>query len=63
MAAGPEPTGSFQVDNTALTTLSGVISDGGLGVGLTKTGTNVLALNNTETYTGPTTVSATARSR
>ena len=51
----------FQVTNTALTTLSGVISDGGLGFGLTKTGTtnynSVLALNNTETYTGPTTVS------
>ena len=42
----------------AFTTLSGVISDGGLGVGLTKTGTNVLVLSNTETYTGPTTVSA-----
>ena len=41
----------------AFTTLSGVISDGGLGVGLIKTGTNVLALNNTETYTGPTIIS------
>jgi len=46
----------FQAD--AFTTLSGVISDGGLGVGLTKTGTNVLVLSNNETYTGPTTVSA-----
>lgn len=49
---------TFQVTNTALTAFSGVISDGGLACGLIKTGNGVLALNNTETYTGPTTVSA-----
>jgi len=53
---------TIQVTNTALTTISGVISDGGLAYGLvvTSIGTNAtgpLALNNTETYTGPTTVS------
>jgi len=49
---------TFQVNNTGLTTFSGVISDGGSGFGLIKTGTNTLALNNTETYSGPTAVSA-----
>jgi autotransporter-associated beta strand protein len=44
----------FQIANTALTTLSGVISDNGLGYGLVKTGNGTLALNNIETYTGPT---------
>jgi autotransporter-associated beta strand protein len=47
----------IQINNTGLTTISGVISDGGLGFNLTKTGSGVLALNNTETYTGTTTVS------
>ena len=47
----------FQVTNTALTTFSGGISDGGLGFGLIKTGKGVLALNGVEAYTGPTTVS------
>jgi autotransporter-associated beta strand protein len=54
----------FQVTNTALTTFSGVISDRTNGVtaiiGLVKSGNtnnSVLALNNTETYTGPTIVS------
>ena len=46
---------TVQVTNTGLTTLSGVISDGGLVYGFIKTGNSVLALNNTETYTGPTT--------
>jgi len=46
---------TFQVTNTALTTFSGVISDNGSGFGLTKTSTGILALNNNETYTGPTT--------
>ena len=56
---GSGPTNrTITVNNTALTTVSGVISDGGLGCGLTKNGTGVLALNNAETYTGPTTVSA-----
>jgi autotransporter-associated beta strand protein len=44
----------FQIANTALTTLSGVISDNGLGYGLVKTGNGTLALTSTETYTGPT---------
>jgi autotransporter-associated beta strand protein len=44
----------FQIANTALTTLSGVISDSGLGYGLVKTGNGTLALSSTETYTGPT---------
>ncbi len=52
---------TVQVTNTALTTLSGVISDLTNGVsagyGFIKTGSGVLALNNAETYTGPTTVS------
>lgn len=48
----------LQVTNLGLTTFSGVISDGGTGFGLTKTGSGVLALNNSETYTGPTTNSA-----
>jgi len=47
----------YQVTNTALTTLSGVISDGGAGFGLVKTGNGILALNNAETYTGPTLIS------
>jgi len=47
----------FQITNTALTTLSGVISDAGAGYGLVKTGVGTLALSNTETYTGPTLVS------
>lgn len=46
----------FQVTNTALTTISGIISDGSTGYGLNKTGNGVLVLNNTETYTGPTLV-------
>jgi autotransporter-associated beta strand protein len=53
---------TVQVDNTnSSTTISGVISDLTNGVsagyGFIKTGIGVLALNNTETYTGPTTVS------
>lgn len=47
---------TFQVTNSALTTFSGPISDGGLNCGLTKTGNGVLALNNSETYAGPTAV-------
>jgi fibronectin-binding autotransporter adhesin len=52
----------IQVTNTALTTLSGVISDTTNSVsaayGLTKTGNGILALTADETYTGPTTNSA-----
>jgi uncharacterized repeat protein (TIGR01451 family) len=46
----------IQADNTAGSTLSGIISDGGFGIGLVKTGTNTLYLNGANTYTGPTTV-------
>jgi fibronectin-binding autotransporter adhesin len=53
---------TLQVDNTGLTTISGVISDttNGVSAGFSfiKSGTNTLALSNIETYTGPTTVSA-----
>ena len=45
------------VTNTGLTTIAGVISDAGQGWGLIKTGNGVLALSNTETYTGPTAIS------
>jgi hypothetical protein len=48
---------SIEVTNTALTAINGVISDGGLGYGLNISSNGILALNNTETYTGPTTVS------
>jgi autotransporter-associated beta strand protein len=48
---------TIQVNNTGLTTLSGVVGDAGLVCGITKTGTNTLALNATNTYTGPTIVS------
>jgi autotransporter-associated beta strand protein len=47
---------TVQVTNTGLTTLSGVISDGGLNYGLIKTGNGTLALTAAETYTGPTLV-------
>lgn len=47
----------FQVTNTAVTTFSGVISDGGGAFGLFQSGSGILALNNAETYTGPTTIS------
>ncbi len=47
----------LQVTNTGLTSINGVISDGGNACGLIKTGNGVLALNNAETYTGPTIVS------
>jgi autotransporter-associated beta strand protein len=47
----------FIVTNTALTTISGIISDGGKNYGFNVSGNGVLALNNTETYTGPTTIS------
>ena len=59
---GTNTSRTLQVTNTGLTTLSGVISDSTNGVsavyGFIKTGNGILALNNTETYTGPTTVSA-----
>jgi autotransporter-associated beta strand protein len=46
-----------QATNSGLTTISGVISDGGKNYGFGSVGIGVLALNNTETYTGPTVVS------
>jgi len=55
---GAQTTRTLQVANTGLTTISGVISDGGAGIGLTKTGAGVLKLTATETYTGATIVSA-----
>ncbi len=55
---GPATNRTIQVTNTGLTSFSGVISDAGMGYGLIKTGTGTLALNNAETYTGPTTNSA-----
>jgi len=44
------------MSNSVIATISGVISDGGNGFGLTKTGTGILALGNTETYGGSTLV-------
>ena len=47
----------IRVNNTALTTMSGVIDDAGLGCPVTKSGTGTLALSAVNTYAGPTTVS------
>ncbi len=44
------------VNNTGLTTISGVIDDQGLVCGLVKSGTNALYLTAINTYTGTTTV-------
>jgi len=49
---------TIQVTNTGATTISGVISDGGMAYGLIKTGPGTLYLNAANTYTGPTTNSA-----
>ena len=46
---------TFNVDNIAASTISGVISDGGLGSSLAKTGGGALYLNGNNTYTGITT--------
>ena len=48
----------LQVDNTAPTILSGVLSDAGQNMGVTKTGNGALYLRAANTYTGPTTNSA-----
>jgi autotransporter-associated beta strand protein len=59
--SGADGTGNtnrtINVNNTALTTISGVISDAGLGCGIIKIGSRTLVLSATNTYTGPTTVS------
>jgi len=59
--SGADSTGNtnrtFSVTNAALTTFAGVVSDGGLVCGFTKTGSGTLDLNGTNTYTGPTIVS------
>ncbi len=49
---------NLQVNNTALTTFSGVVGDNGLICGLNKTGSGTLILSGVDTYTGPTTVGA-----
>lgn len=61
LSSASDPFGTnrtLQVNNTALTTLSGVINDGGLGSGIVKTGTNTLVLSGVNTYTGSTIVGA-----
>jgi autotransporter-associated beta strand protein len=59
--SGADGTGNtnrtINVNNTALTTISGVISDAGLGCGIIKIGSRTLVLSATNTYAGPTTVS------
>lgn len=47
----------WQVDNTGLTTLAGVLSDNGQNFGLVKTGNGTLALDANNTYTGRTAIS------
>lgn len=44
--------GNFNLAGTASSTISSVISDGGSGFGLTKTGTGGLILQGTSTFTG-----------
>ena len=45
---------SIVVNNTAITTISGVVGDAGLVCGLTKNGAGTLVLSTVNTYTGPT---------
>jgi autotransporter-associated beta strand protein len=58
-ADGTGPTNrTINVQNTtAPSTISGVISDAGLGCGLIKIGAGTLVLSAVNTYTGPTTIS------
>lgn len=61
LALASDPYGTnrtFDVSNTGVTTLAGVISDNSLGAGITKTGAGVLCLNGVNTYTGSTTNTA-----
>src|SRR5205807_1021112 len=53
--AGTFTNRTLQVNNTALTTISGEIS--GTGFGLIKTGTGILDITSAESYTGNTTIS------
>lgn len=53
-AAGTNRT--IQVTNTAITTISGLVTDNGLSSSLIKTGNGVLALTASETYSGATTI-------
>jgi|GEM_PF-1123679 len=46
--------------DTIVATITGVVGDGGNNYGLTKAGSGTLALNNSGTWTGPTTISAGA---
>jgi hypothetical protein len=49
------PARTLQVTNTGLTTITGVISDGGSNYGFNLTGSGITLFNNTETYGGATT--------
>jgi autotransporter-associated beta strand protein len=49
---------TFRIDNTAPTILSGVIGDAGANMGINKTGNGALYLNNANTYSGTTTITA-----
>ena len=48
---------TIQVNNTALTTLSGVVSDGGYNCGIIKSGNGALYLDGINSYAGSSTVS------
>lgn len=48
----------FIISNTALTTFSGIVTNIGVGVGITKSGPGTLVLSGTNTFTGSATVAA-----
>ncbi len=50
-------TGNFDTQGNGSLTISSVISDGGSGYGITKTGSGTLTLQAANTYTEPTTIS------
>ena len=54
-------TRTFDISNTALTTVSGVIAQTGGTAGLIKQGFGTLVLSNANTYAGPTTVASGTR--